>query len=157
MTKILRLMGLVALLALGSCSKQSKIQPERTGQHRMAEGEITRLDELELRFFRIFEYTHPDCYKIPVTLLEVSNRNNTRYYLVLTGEHVIHKGDVVTLEYIIDDEVTGEEIFRSFYEDRPSRTYNLQDNPTFRYKGDGLVHSWRVESSEKSSEQTGTK
>ena len=149
MAKIL-LWGIAAILALIGCSKQLENRSEKAEQHKVVSGEITRLDTLVLTYrfeFGRFSRGH----QIPITLLEVSGSNKTKHYLVLTGKSVIRERDVVTLDYVIDNMVTSEEIFLSLY-GKSFQSSLIQEDPSFRYNGDGLVFSWRVESSQQSSE-----
>jgi len=76
-----------------------------------------------------------------LALLFFAESEGKEYLFILAGPHNLKQGDSVDLDYLVDTEVTGEEIWERFYPGRSMGKVIIPPDVTF--KVDGHVNSFR--------------
>ena len=128
---------LAGAIALRGCS-EDKPKPE----YGNVAGQVYQLYQQELVYGDNQGYGSGKNIPIPVTFLGVEAEGK-KYQIILAGPHNLRQGDSIDLDYLVDNEVTGKEIWSRFY---PSRANGrLMTIPDVRFKANGYATAWKKE------------
>jgi hypothetical protein len=128
---------LAGAIALGGCTGD-KSKPE----YRNVAGKVYQSDQQELIYGDNQGFGGGKNIPVPVTFLGVEAEGK-KYQIILAGPHNLKEGDSVNLDYLVDDEVTGKEIWSRFYPERADG--RLVTVPNVRFKTDGYATVWKKE------------
>jgi len=129
---------LAGAIALGGCSNKEETKPE----YRNVVGKVYQLDQQELIYGDNHGFGSGKNIPVPITFLGVEVEGK-KYQIILTGPHNLKQGNSVDLDYLVDNEVTGIEIWNRFYPER-ANSY-LITKPNVRFKADGYATAWKKE------------
>jgi hypothetical protein len=133
-----RTLGLIALagtLALAGCSE---LEPE----YRNISGRVCQLDQQELIYVDSAGLGSSNNIPVPITFLGVEAEDR-EYQMILAGPHNLQPEDFVELDYLVDTEVTGTDIWQRAY---PKRRNCIHiHGPNVKFKTDGYVTAWKKE------------
>jgi len=126
---------LAGAIALGGCS-EDKPKPE----YRNVAGQVYQSDRQELIYVDNQGFGSGKNIPVPVTFLGVEAEGK-KYQIILAGPHNLKQEDSVDLDYLVDNEVTGTEIWNRFYPERANS--HLVTEPNVRFKADGYATAWK--------------
>ena len=125
---------LAGAIALGGCSYK-----EANPEYRNVAGKVYQSDQQEL----IYRNKRSDKnISVPITFLGVETKGK-KYQIILVGPHNLKEGDSVNLDYLVDTEVTGKEIWNRFFLERTDVQFVTE--PNVRFKTDGYARAWKKE------------
>ena len=104
-------------------------------------GTVVSLEERELYYQDNQGFGSGKIIPVPITFLELKEGEQVKKYL-LAGPYILKEGDNVQLTYLVDNEVTGWEIWNRYYPERAN--CRLIDAPAVRFKVDGYVMDWET-------------
>jgi hypothetical protein len=145
--KILGSMILAGVIAFGGCSEEAK--PKKPDEYRRVAGKVCQSDREELIYGDRVALGSAKNIPVPITFLGVEAEGK-KHQIILTGPHNLRQGDFVCLDYLVDNEVTGTEIWNRYYPESwnryyPERSSSLYITPNVRFKVDGYATVWRKE------------
>ncbi len=126
---------LAGALALGGCGKE-----EPKLEYRNIKGNVYQLDQRELIYGDNQGFGSGKNIPVPITFLGIEAEGK-KYQIILAGPHNLKQGDSVDLDYLVDNEVTGTEIWGRFYPQRADG--RLITMPNVRFKADGYASAWK--------------
>lgn len=126
---------LAGALALGGCEKE-----EPKPEYRNIKGNVCQLDQRELIYGDNRGFGSGKNIPVPITFLGIEAEGK-KYQIILAGPHNLKQGDSVDLDYLVDNEVTGREIWRKFYSQRAD--FKLMTIPDARFRADGYASAWK--------------
>lgn len=129
---------LAGAIALGGCSNNPETKPE----YKEVVGKIYQLDQRELIYEDNQGFGSGENIPVPITFLGIEAEGK-KYQIILTGPHNLEKGDSVDLDYLVDKDVTGKEIWSRFYPQRADG--RLMTIPNVDFKVDGYATSYKKE------------
>ncbi len=127
---------LAGAIAFGGCS--DKEAPE----YKNLVGKVYQLEQQELIYVDNQGFGSSKDIHVPITFLGVEAEGK-KYQLILVGPHDLKKGDIVNLDYLTDNEVTGREIWNRYYPKRANSPAITE--PNVRFKVDGYATAWEKE------------
>jgi hypothetical protein len=142
--KITTALGSIALgtILLTSC-KLSDILNEEPIQTKEIKGRVYNVSDTHLIYDDSRGLGSGKTIPIPISFVELKNLGSGPfpYIFVLAGPHNLEKEDRIELDYIVDSEITGKEIWDRYYPDR--RSSDKISSPNVSYQGNGYIVSWK--------------
>lgn len=138
------LAGTIATIALGGCRP---VKEAAKPEYRNVAGKVYQLDQRELIYGDNQGWGSGKNIPVPITFLGVEAEGK-KYRIILTGPHNLKQGDSVNLDYLVDNEVSGTEIWNRFYPERAcpeeAPSWSITE-PNVRFKADGYATAWAKE------------
>ena len=135
--KTLGTIVLAGALALSGCRED---KPKPKPEYKNIKGDVYQLDQRELIYGDNQGFAAGKNIPVPITFLGIESEGR-KYQIILAGPHNLKQGDSVDLDYLVDNEVTGREIWGRFYPERASG--DLMTMPDVRFKADGYASVWK--------------